>query len=140
MSCLRRRSPPLLPLPPRQGESHRTRPLSPVPRAGWSRTSRCAPRCPCCRCAQWLLSLPDWLLWTARPYPHLDSSRYSLLREIYHHGQRATAPVLQTSGTALVLLEQQPARQLVLFRVSSLAGATAVMLPRYADLHIRIAA
>src|SRR5215212_3312530 len=62
------------------------------------------------------------------------------MREVNHHGQRPASPVLQTSRTALVLLDQQPARQLVLFRVSGLAGATAVTLPRYADLHIRIAA
>src|SRR5215207_304660 len=44
------------------------------------------------------------------------------------------------SRTALVLLDKQSARQLVLFCVSGLSGASAVMLPRYADLHIRIAA
>src|SRR5215207_6515848 len=61
-------------------------------------------------------------------------------REVHHHGQRSAAPALQATRTALVLLDQQPPCQLVLFRVFGLAGATAIMLPRYADLHIRIAA
>src|SRR5829696_9048564 len=61
-------------------------------------------------------------------------------REVHHHGQRSAAPALQATRTALVLLDQQPPRQLVLFSVFGLAGATAKMLPRYADLHIRIAA
>ena len=38
-------------------------------------------------------------------------------REVHHHGQRSAAPALQATRTALVLLDQQPPCQLVLFCV-----------------------
>src|SRR5215203_1682837 len=62
-----------------------------------------------------------------------------LFSEVYHHGQRGAAPVLETSRTALVLLDQQSPRQLVFFRIFGLASATAKTLPRYADRYLRVA-
>src|SRR5215203_2586312 len=63
-----------------------------------------------------------------------------LRREVHCHGQRGLSPVLQATRATLVLLDQETPRQLVFFRVSGLAGAPAEMLPRYADVYLRVAA
>src|SRR5215212_812508 len=62
------------------------------------------------------------------------------MREVNHHGQRPASPVLQTSRTALVLLDQQPARQLVLFRVSGLSGQPGETTVCYTDRYLRVPA
>src|ERR687897_53495 len=62
-----------------------------------------------------------------------------LRREVHGHGQRPPPPVPETSGAALVLLDQEPPRQLVL-RVAGFAGTPVETLPRDADRYPRIAA
>src|SRR5215211_6980285 len=67
-------------------------------------------------------------------------ARSPQMREVNHHGQRPASPVLQTSRTALVLLDQQPARQLVFIRVSGLSGQPCETTVCYADRYLRVSA
>src|SRR5215216_3343084 len=67
-------------------------------------------------------------------------ARSPQMREVNHHGQRTAAPVLQMSRTALVLLDQQPARQFVLFHVSGLSGQPGETTVCYADRYLRVSA
>src|SRR5215204_3193574 len=61
-----------------------------------------------------------------------------LLGQVYHHGQRGAAPVLQTPWAALVLVDQEPLRQLIFVRVSSLASLPTKTLPSYANLRVTV--
>src|SRR5215217_6647930 len=93
------------------------------------------------------VSSPRFLFQTAPTCPPVAESLLfgatpaePLLREIHHHGQRPAAPVLQTSRTALVFLDKQPPRQLVLFRVSGLAGQPGETFVCNTDPYLRVSA
>src|SRR5215204_1433324 len=93
------------------------------------------------------VSSPRFLFQTAPTCPPVAESLLfgatpaePLLREIHHYGQRPAAPVLQTSRTALVFLDQQPPRQLGLFRVSGLAGQPGETSVCNTDAYLRVSA
>src|SRR5215203_4648300 len=67
--------------------------------------------------------------------PTILEHAWILRRKVDGHRQSAAPPVREASGAALVLLHQEPPRQLVFLRVAGFTGQSTELLPRDADGH-----